>query len=54
MMNIREEEYADNIDNKVTIPSEFEGFFPEEDVIIESSEKESKLDKLKKELYNIL
>ena len=58
MKDIREEEYADNTDNKVTIPSdlvkEFEWIFPEEDVIIESSEEKTKLNKLKKDLYHKL
>ena len=52
---IKQKEYADNVDNKVTIPSdladEFEWIFPEEDVIIEWSEKNNKFDEFKKELY---
>ena len=52
MARIREEEYADNLDNKTTIPVDLEWYFPEEDVIVEW--KESKTNKLKKELYSKL
>jgi len=52
MARIREEEYADNLDNKTTIPVDLEWYFPEEDVIVEW--KESKTEILKKELYNKL
>lgn len=54
MRQIREEEHADNIDNKVTIPSDMKDYFPEDDIILEKTDKERKLDRLKNELYDKL
>jgi len=48
---IKQEEYADNIDNKVTIPSDLQDYFPDDEI----TEKEiSKFAKFKKELYQKL
>ena len=48
ILKIRELEYADNVDNKVTIPSDLEDYFPYDKITEKENNKTEKIEQFKK------